>query len=134
MAVTQLELFSDDEFSDEETQIKLKAKMYAANSIFKCSGGRGEIRRCLEIGDKNGAFKAFNECFTNFGFGHQEYSFGAYGGKGTIKAHGNFEFDVTSKELFNVLLEMYRVDELNTEAKGVDSIEQSPIESQETPD
>lgn len=112
MASVQLELFSTDEFEDEETKVKNKAKKYTASSIFRSSGHRKSVRLKLEEGDFKSALKEFDECFRNYGFGHGEYSFGFYGGKGKIKVKDKFEFNVTSKELFDVLLEMYKSGEM----------------------
>jgi hypothetical protein len=113
MAPVQLELFGIDEFEDEEAKIKNNAKKYTASSIFRSSGHREFVRTHLEKGDMKSALKEFDECFRNYGFGHKEYSFGTYGGKGKIRVGNDFEFYVTSKELFDVLLGMYKSGEFD---------------------
>lgn len=100
----QLELFSETEIMSEKEIKKKKAKEYTVNSIFRSSGQRGIIKKYLELNEVEKAYKEFDKAFRTYGFGHGDYSFHAIFGKGKITVDRNFSFPVTSKELFQILL------------------------------
>jgi hypothetical protein len=109
MAYIQLDLFSIDEKPNEETIIKNEAMRYTALSIYHGSGHYPYIKAHLDNKDNKSAFKEFNEQFKNYGFANGKYYFREYGGKGLIKVNDCIEFNVTSKELFNILQGMYEM-------------------------
>ncbi|RKJ27627.1 hypothetical protein D7X33_42790 [Butyricicoccus sp. 1XD8-22] len=104
----QLDLFTDEEILTGEDLERHKAKIYTAKSIYRSSGLRGRIKHYLSQQDKENAFKVFDEAFRTYGFGIPKgYTFGYYGGTGQIRYYMNdleWEFEVDSKELFNILL------------------------------
>lgn len=106
----QLSLFSEEEFLEGEALEQQKAKVYVAKNIYRCSGLRGFIKRYLKNGDKIQAFKVFDDAFKNYGFSEVGgYAFCSYiGSSGEIRYFYQGEekiMNVTSKELFNILLE-----------------------------
>lgn len=102
----QLELFEEVEILSEADQAKLEAMEYVARNIYRSTGGRGAVDRCMATGYTLGAFKAFDEDFHAFGFNDTKYCFARFNGKGWITKKGGYEFDVTSKQLFDVLVKL----------------------------
>lgn len=101
----QLSLFSDSELLGQSEAYEL-AKLYTASQIKECTGNQLLIAAQLEQGNKKEAYKLFDESFRCFGFGGGEYRFCASyqgsAGKIHIKGHGTIE--VTSRELFKLIL------------------------------
>lgn len=98
----QLTIFEIPDIS----KIKQEAMIYTVDSIVFSSGHRRAIMHYLKENDKQNAYKEFDSAFRNYGFGHGKYSFSSYAGKGRITVDREHEFAVTSRELFNLLLEV----------------------------
>jgi|SRR5699024_803592 len=102
----QIELFNDNEIMSKKEIKRKEAKEYTANRIYRSSGERDRIKKPLQKNDFNNAFKAFDHAFKTFGFADGNYRFlSPISSKGTI-SNNEVEFEVTSKELFQVLLDI----------------------------
>src|SRR5699024_3658519 len=97
----QIELFDDTEIMSNEEIQKKEGREYTACSIFRSSGHGREIQRLLVQNETEKAFQLFDKAFRTYGFGCGKYSFITP----TIRVN-NFEFNVTTKELFQTLLDL----------------------------
>lgn len=95
----QMELFKEEEIISESILKLKRAKEYTVKMIYYSSGERGFINDCLQRGNKEGAFNWFDKGFRTFGFADDNYFFNS-----PIIYNDELECKVTSKELFNVLL------------------------------
>lgn len=98
----QLDFFSETEFMNDEEAQKYEAMKYTANNIYKSSGHRKLIDDALKSFDTNQAYKEFHEAFRTYGFAMGKYSFNGFFGRITIDYE--LEFEVGSRELFDILL------------------------------
>src|SRR5699024_8206573 len=102
----QMELFDNNEIMDEEELKRKEAKEYTAEMIYRSSGERIQIATHLQNDDFQNAFKAFDHGFRPLGFSNDNYIFlSPVSPKGTIK-NDELNLEVTSKELFQTLLDL----------------------------
>lgn len=100
--MNQLTIFDIQELTVDEDQLERDAMIYTVRSIMHSDSNRNLIKGALKAGDLATAFDWFHNSTRTYGFGGKKYNFSL----GRIRIEGNHEFKVTSRQLFNLLLEL----------------------------